>query len=247
MGSPLDEPDRFPDEIPHDRVIAYRFAIATKEVTIEQYLESVKANPRVEHARNDRYSPDVKGPMNGVSWYHAVAYCNRLSEQENLPKDQWCYVPNDQGKYDKGMKIPANFFQRRGYRLPTEAEWEYAVRAGAMTSRPYGFSVELMEKYAWFRDNSHDRAWPGGSLKPNDLGLFDMLGNVYEWCPERAVVYQPEGPESLADDRIDDANRVLRGGAFTGRPVDLRSASRPASAPSNRGPYFGFRLAKTCD
>ena len=161
------------------RVISHRFAIATKEVTVEQYQEFVKANPGVDHARNDQYSPDPKGPMNQVTWYHAAAYCNWLSEEEGLPKDQWCYLPNEQKKYDKGMKIPADFLQRTGYRLPTEAEWEYACRAGAMTSRHYGLSVDLLEQYARYQANSHDHAWPCGSLMPNDLGLFDMLGNVY--------------------------------------------------------------------
>ena len=66
---------------------------------------------------NDRHSPDPKGPMNRVSWYHAAAYCNWLSEQEGLPKDQWCYLPNEQKKYDKGMKIPADFLHRTGLPL----------------------------------------------------------------------------------------------------------------------------------
>ena len=179
MGSPENEPDRSYNETPDRRVISHRFAIATKEVTVEQYQEFVKANPGVDHAQSDRYSPDPKGPMNQVTWYHAAAYCNWLSEQEGLPKDQWCYLPNEQKKYDKGMKIPADFLQRTGYRLPTEVEWEYASRAAAMTSRHYGLSVDLLEQYARYEANSHNHAWPCGSLMPNDLGLFDTLGNVY--------------------------------------------------------------------
>ena len=94
MGSPTTEPDRFDGEILHRRSIPRHFAIATKEVTVEEYQEFVKANPGVDHANNDRYSPDPKGPMNGVSWYHAAAYCNWLSRQENLPE---CYEPNERG------------------------------------------------------------------------------------------------------------------------------------------------------
>ena len=83
------------------------------------------------------------------------------------------------------MKIVPDALERPGYRLPTEAEWEYACRAGAVTSRYYGRSVELLGKYAWYLQNSQDRAWPCGQLLPNELGLFDMLGNVYEWCQEQ--------------------------------------------------------------
>ena len=101
MGSPPTEPERFSDEILHRRIIPRRFAIATKEVTVEQYQEFVKENPVDDHANNDRYSPDPKGPMNGVSWYHAAAYCNWLSRKENLPE---CYEPNDRGQYAEGMK-----------------------------------------------------------------------------------------------------------------------------------------------
>ena len=86
------------------------------------------------------------------------------------------------------MTIPADVLKRTGYRLPTEAEWEYACRAGTVTSRYYGVSVELLGKYAWYQANSQDHAWPGGSLLPNDLGLFDMLGNVFEWVQDREVL-----------------------------------------------------------
>jgi eukaryotic-like serine/threonine-protein kinase len=244
MGSPMNEPDRFDDETPHRRLIAHRFAIAAKEVTVEQYQEFIKANPGVDHANNDRSSPDPKGPMTGVSWYHAAAYCNWLSQQEGLPKDQRCYVPNEKQEYDRGMKIPADFLQRRGYHLPTEAEWEYAARAGAMTSRHYGLSVELLRHYAWYQANSHLHNWPCGILQPNDLGLFDTLGNVAEWCQDRALSYQPGRTDLPQDDIIDDTPRLLRGGAYGSIPALYRSALRHRYAPTLLHSYSGFRLAR---
>jgi formylglycine-generating enzyme required for sulfatase activity len=243
MGSLENELDRFSNEAPDRRIISHRFAIAIKEVTVEQYQEFVKAKPGVDHAQSDRYSPDPKGPVNQVNWYQAAAYCNWLSENEGLPKEQWCYLPNEQKKYDKGMKIPADFLQRHGYRLPSEVEWEYASRAGALTSRHYGFSVDLLEHYARYDANSQRHAWPCGSLMPSDLGLFDTLGNVYEWCQEPSD--QPGRAASPMSDIIDDAPRLVRGGAFLYPPPYIRSAFRAWFAPSHLGSDGGFRLART--
>src|SRR5262249_8117004 len=157
--------------------------------------------------------------------FGAAAYCNWLSQQEGLPKDQWCYLVNEPGPNDKGMTIPADILRRTGYRLPTAAESEYACRAGAMTSRYYGLSRELLPNYAWYQANSQDHAWRCGRLLPNDLGLFDMLGNVYEWCQERSGSDQPGGMESAGRD-ITDISRLVRGGSFSYPAVGVRSAYR---------------------
>ena len=124
-------------------------------------------------------------------------------------------------------------------------EWEYASRAGAVTSRHYGLSVDLLEQYARYEANSHKHAWPCGSLMPNDLGLFDTLGNVFEWCQERAPPYQPGRAESRMHDVIDDAPRQVRGGVFDYPPPYCRSAFRAWFAPSFLDSNGGFRLART--
>src|SRR6202043_366575 len=101
------------------------YAIAAKEVTVEQFLRF-----RNDHAYAKHSTPTLDCPVNMVTWYDAVAYCNWLSDQEGLER---CYEPNAQGAYAAGMKMKANYLQLTGYRLPTEAEWEYACRAQALT------------------------------------------------------------------------------------------------------------------
>ena len=162
-----------------------------------------------------------------------------------------CYEPISEGEYAEGMKILPDALKLPGYRLPTEAEWEYACRAGAVTSRYYGRSVELLGKYAWYFQNSQNRAWPCGQLLPNELGLFDMLGNVYEWCHEQYYRY-PEGEGNTTTDNInilvsikEQSPRLLRGGTFLIQPAYVRSAVRNWDQTLNRSVNCGFRPSRT--
>src|SRR5262249_43576600 len=172
------------NERPGHMTIPRRFAIADREVTVAQFQRFLKTHPETRLVVSpdilNRFSPDPDGPWVGPDWYTAAQYCNWLSEQEGIPKNQWCYEPAA-GGYVQGMTIPADVLRRTGYRLPTAAEWEYACRSGTTTSRYYGLSTDLLGRYAWYQANSNERAWAGGSLLPNDLGLSDTLGNVYEW------------------------------------------------------------------
>jgi formylglycine-generating enzyme required for sulfatase activity len=153
-------------------------------------------------------------------------------------------------KYEVGMRLARNYLQRQGYRLPTEAEMEYATRAGAVTARCYGETDELLPKYAWYNKNAQEKTWPVGSLKPNDLGLFDAQGNVLMWCQERIKEYPAaKGGEVVEqeDELVVTGTdvRVMRGGAFVYLASYIRSAHRFNDVPTDRHFTVGFRLART--
>jgi formylglycine-generating enzyme required for sulfatase activity len=244
MGSPPWEPDRIAGhEKPHRRVIGRSFALATKPVTVAQWQEFLKDRPDFRSELGKRYSPDPAGPVINVRWHLAAAYCNWLSEKEGIPKDQWCYPE----KIGEGMKPHPDYLRRAGYRLPSEAEWEYACRAGAASSRYYGSSEELLRRYAVYQADAQNRAWPVGQKRPNDLGLFDMHGNVWTWCNDLADFY----PGNRVEDREDllevpnAANRVLRGGAFDSAAPIVRSSLRFIAEPGFSLFTIGLRVART--
>jgi serine/threonine protein kinase/formylglycine-generating enzyme required for sulfatase activity len=250
MGSPLSENDRRPggDESLHRRLIGRSFAIAAKPVTKAQFLSFDRT---FSFNEMQRY-PKATCPIGGVIWYKAAEYCNWLSKQEGIPRHQWCYETNRQGQYAEGMKLKATYLSLMGYRLPTEAEWEYACRARAATSRYYGDAPELLPKYGWYSENSEERTWPVGSLKPNDLGLFDMHGNVWCWCQERPRDYPQHQGEGAVRDTEDIAtvsvqdSRVLRGGSFDTHASSVRSACRYIGyVPTTQDAMVGFRPART--
>ncbi len=197
------------------------------------------------------YSRTDDSPQPLVDWYCAARYCNWLSEIEEIPKKQWCYEPNDQGKLAEGMKPATGYLQRSGYRLPTDAEWEYACRSGSQTSRYFGTSVKLLPKYAWYFDNSDQHTWPVGMKKPNDYGLFDMHGNVWQWCDNSHSSY-PSVSSGIASGDFgtsaaveDNVGRVLRGASFNYLASVVRSAYRYSLMPTSSSHLNGFRVART--
>jgi len=248
----------------HRKRIGHSFAIASKEVTVEQFETFLKENPRVQYNYNmgpklnlkdlfgrpvdlktyKPFSPFPTNPMNSVSWYDATAYCNWLSKKDGVPDDEWCYGPNEKGDYAEGMKLMSNAENRKGYRLPTEAEWEYSCRAGTSTTYSFGEPPELLEKYGWYATNSSNTTQPAGSLKPNDLGLFDLHGNLWEWCQE-SMKEMDNALINLSALIVEQVPRLVRGGSFCDRPVVFHSAFRPGYAPSSRIASFGFRPART--
>jgi hypothetical protein len=239
MGSPESEENRFYSETSHQRRIGRSFAISSTHITLKQY-EMFAKNYRAEIG--SPYDRDDQLPVVAISWFMAAAYCNWLSEQEGIDKKEWCFDITE-----KTTSLKPDYLKLKGYRLPTEAEMEYTMRAGSGTSRFFGETSELLPRYAWYLDNAKNKTWPVGMLKPNDLGVFDAQGNVFSWCMDQSQNYFGEDDipeETLTISR--ESPRVLRGGGFVNRPLLLlRSALRGDLAPTVRYTYLGFRPART--
>jgi hypothetical protein len=239
MGSPPSDSHAatWMGEAQHRVAIKHSFAIGTTEITREQMNRS---SPPYSVAGEQ---PGC--PANYVTWYQAAQFCRWLSEREQVPESEMCYPSAD--KIGPGMTLAENYLERTGYRLPTEAEWEYACRSGSTTIRFFGTSLELLPKYAWYIKNSNEHVWPVGTLMPNDFGLFDVYGNVLEWCQDAFVEYYARPPEEKALNRTVNASdeRVLRGGSFTHIGPVTRSADRSWIPPDNHTVRTGFRIART--
>jgi len=242
MGSLPTEHQRETEALQHRKRINRSFAMSAKPVTGDEYRRlCTKING------HDIRKPDH--PAGSITWFEAAEYCNVLSQSEGLPETEWCYAPNEKGKYAEGMTLKANYLHLRGYRLPTEAEWEYACRAMSSSGRYYGQSDELLGTYGWSQQNSEGHSWPVGRKKPNDFGLFDMHGNVWTWCQSRELK-KGEKPNENDDE---DANLevkltdklVLRGSSYANRASHLTCTFPYPNYPTAEASNFGFRLART--
>ena len=264
MGSPLSEDGRSEEEIQHRVKIPRTYAIATTEVTNDQFSRFLAAVPDYaarwraataarfgDPPRFKTFSRTPDSPQVAVSWYDAARYCNWLSEISGLPKSQWVY-PEDIDPA-KGLELPGNYLRRTGYRLPTEAEWEYAARAGTKTSWHFGDDKTFLPRYAWYEGNAHrERTYPVARLLPNQFGLFDMLGNVWEWTLDRRQKYPTEKgtTEDIEDSVLSVSNNVARtrrGGSFAYEWFTTRSAHRGDTTyfPNQTRDGVGFRVART--
>jgi sulfatase modifying factor 1 len=220
MGSPESEADREVDETQHKVTISKAFYMQTTEVTQGQWKEVMDTEP---WKGKQLVKEGPNNPAVYVSWNDAVAYCKKLSEKEG-----------------------------KTYRLPTDAEWEYACRAGTQTTWSFGNDEKVLGDYAWYDKNAYgvgDKyAHQVGLKKPNAFGLYDMHGNVYEWCHDYYEEdYYKQSPEKDPTGPTSGYRRVLRGGSWFNFTRGTRSASGGAAAVYNRNDVYGFRLVRELD
>jgi len=249
IGSPSNEIGRLSNEVSGRCALNRQLAVCTTEVTRRQwrtFIESAQIKDR--HASADRpkdFSLTEDSPMVGINWFMMARYCNWLSEQENIPQEQWCYTVNPDGKYREGMEVCKDFWKRTGYRLPTDPEWEFFCRCGTTSSRFYGHSTTLLRKYGWEQMIiGQDRStYPCAQLKPNAYGLFDILGNACEWCISAQNNTPCKTPESGPVDAEDQ--HILRGGSVLYHPGNGRSASRNWDTAGSRDQNYGLRVVRT--
>ena len=215
MGSPTSDKYRSDDETQHRVTLTKDYWIGETEVTQEQYKAVMGRNPSY-------FSKGGAYPVENVSWTDAMAFCEKLTKAERA-----------NGNLPDGYE----------YTLPTEAQWEYAARGGQKAGRYRVFSgSDEINDVVWYDDNSSDSTHPVGQKRANELGLYDMCGNVWEWCrdwyeayPDGAVT-NPVGPSS-------GSNRELRGGSWDSYARHCRSAIRAGIDPSDRDYDYGFRVA----
>lgn len=231
MGSPEGEPGRVKDEIPHRVRLTRPLQVSATEVTQEEYQRVMQRNRS--SFRGDR------NPVESVDWFEAVAYCNELSKKEGLrPCYQLESIHEDQGR--NRTASATRLVDGTGYRLLTEAEWEYACRAGATS--PYAFGESLTAELANFAGSLSKQTKPVGSFAANAFGLHDFHGNVWEWCGDWYGSYDgdaldPVGPAA-------GSFRVIRGGSWNYSATSCRSAIRYRYGPMVRMNILGFRVAR---
>ena len=223
-----------PDEAPPHKVSISGFLMDKLEVTQEMFAKAQLPNP-------SKWNDRPKNPVERVRWRDAKQYCNERSLLEGLKP---CY--------DEKTPDWACDYSASGYRLPTEAEWEYACRAG--TDGPYDFGgADKLRQYAWFADNAEERTHPAGQKKPNRWGLHDLYGNVAEWCEDvystnyfaQSPAQDPPGPPSVGK----DTQRVLRGGSWKASASMSRATFRQGQRTGDTDAcfytdYCGFRCVR---
>ncbi|MBM2813752.1 MAG: serine/threonine kinase [Ignavibacteria bacterium] len=212
----------------HTVNITKAFYMGKYEVTQKQYTDVIGSNP-------SQFAGKPTNPVEQVNWYDAVQFCNELSKKEDL---ELCYT------LEGGTTWRCDF-DKKGYRLPTEAEWEYSCRAGTLTDYYTGTTESQLASAGWYDYNSNNTTHPVGLKVANKFGLYDMHGNVWEWCWDWSAIYiavtfdDTTWPNS-------GSYRVLRGGSWlNNNATHCCSAYHSGDFPVSRFSSLGFRVVMT--
>jgi formylglycine-generating enzyme required for sulfatase activity len=250
MGSPGAESGRYSDEI-QCQVTLSGFNMEKHEVTQEQYEAVMGINPSGFKTNAGAGENQKRRPVEGVNWYDTLVFCNKLSILEGLTPaysiggktnpDEWGPIPSGFDAAWNSVEIAAG---SNGYRLPTSAQWEYACRAGTTTPWHSGENSDDLDDYAWIISNSDSKTHEVGLKKPNAWGLYDMHGNVYEWCWDWYGAAYPSEAQTNPMGASSGSYRMIRGGGWNGSAQIVRSAYRGYPSPYNRGSFLGFRVLR---
>jgi len=241
MGSPTSEAGRYDNETQHQVRLTKGFYMGKYEVTQKQYEAVTGANPSIFSSNPASGEEQSKRPVERVTWYDAVEFCNKLSALEGLTAAYTITGRSPASGYPiTSASVTANW-GASGYRLPTEAEWEYACRSGTTTA--YNTGETISNDTGWYRDNSNRMTHEVGKKPPNAWGLYDMHGNVYEWCWDRYDSYR-SGAQTDPTGASSGSYRVLRGGSCNDSAEGVRSAPRNYLIPSYRSHDLGFRVLR---
>ena len=225
------------------------FALLDREITFDELIA---------------FSPQFAGFMQqldasptdagfGAVWYESVAFCRWLGTEMGLPEAEQCYADPetlDKEQYPREPNPEANWapqnwpldLSKRGFRLPTESEWEVMARSGSRTAYGFGSEVALLDRFGWFTENSGKKVHPGREKRPSVRGLFDLHGNLFEWTHDwfgdfgGSAQIDPLGAKT-------GSSRVSRGGSWVRDAALCRAADRSSLAPTNRAAVDGFRVA----
>jgi len=248
MGSPASEPNRDSGETQHQVTLTKSFYMGKYQVTQEQYQAVMESNPSSFSSSPQAGETQGKRPVEMVSWYDALVFCNKLSVMEGLSPAYsisgstdptvWGAVPtSNDGTWNAALIVAGS----TGYRLPTEAQWEYACRAGTTTA--YNTGDTISDSTGWYSSNSGSKTHEVGKKSANAWGLYDMHGNVYEWCWDWYGTY-PSTSQTDPMGASSGTNRVVRGQSWIHSADNLRSARRGLDNPYSGYYYIGFRLVR---